>query len=128
MIFFLFQLEDTNYSDSDEEPSPEALARYLAMRRHTVGVGDSRHEVPDDLRMKLGQHQPLFAMPQPNCFMPFGFNPLGGLSPYSNLPMGAIPPLMTQHQYHVPMGDQQYLQLPPMTGAGSLIFLLKYLV
>ncbi|XP_060561423.1 serine/threonine-protein kinase SIK3-like isoform X2 [Ruditapes philippinarum] len=112
-------LEDTNYSDSDEEPSPEALARYLAMRRHTVGVGDSRHEVPDDLRMKLGQHQQLFAMPQPNCFMPFGFNPLGGISPYNNLPMGAFPPLMTQHQYNVPMGDQQYLQLPPMMGAGG---------
>ena len=31
------QGEDVN-SDSDEEPSPEALARYLAMRRHTVGV------------------------------------------------------------------------------------------
>ena len=40
----LSQGEDMN-SDSDEEPSPEALARYLAMRRHTVGVGDSRHEV-----------------------------------------------------------------------------------
>ena len=38
------QGEDMN-SDSDEEPSPEALARYLAMRRHTVGVGDTRHEV-----------------------------------------------------------------------------------
>ena len=36
-------------SDSDEEPSPEALARYLAMRRHTVGVGDTRHEVSKKL-------------------------------------------------------------------------------
>ncbi|CAC5357446.1 SIK3 [Mytilus coruscus] len=36
--------EDSNSQNSDseaEEPSPEALARYLAMRRHTVGVGDS---------------------------------------------------------------------------------------
>lgn len=40
----VFQGDDNN-SDSDEEPSPEALARYLAMRRHTVGVGDTKHEV-----------------------------------------------------------------------------------
>lgn len=57
-----FQLEDSNQSDSDEEPSPEALARYLAMRRHTVGVGDPRHEVTDDLRVKLPPYYPL--MPQ----------------------------------------------------------------
>ena len=43
-FYALSQGEDMN-SDSDEEPSPEALARYLAMRRHTVGVGDTRHEV-----------------------------------------------------------------------------------
>ena len=37
------QVEEVENSDSDtEEPSPEALARYLAMRRHTVGVGDNR--------------------------------------------------------------------------------------
>lgn len=28
-------------SDADE-PAPEALARYLSMRRHTVGVSDAR--------------------------------------------------------------------------------------
>ncbi|KAK0069240.1 serine/threonine-protein kinase SIK3 [Biomphalaria pfeifferi] len=57
------QFEDSsNQSDSDEEPSPEALARYLAMRRHTVGVGDPRHEVTDDLRVKLPPYYPL--MPQ----------------------------------------------------------------
>lgn len=58
----ILQLEDSNQSDSDEEPSPEALARYLAMRRHTVGVGDPRHEVTDDLRIKLPPYYPL--MPQ----------------------------------------------------------------
>ncbi len=45
--------------DDGEEPSPEALARYLAMRRHTVGVGDTRHELPDDIRMKLAHYQPI---------------------------------------------------------------------
>lgn len=29
-------------SDEGEEPSPEAMARYLSMRRHTVGVPDQR--------------------------------------------------------------------------------------
>lgn len=29
-------------SDEGEEPSPEALVRYLSMRRHTVGVADPR--------------------------------------------------------------------------------------
>ncbi|XP_069751072.1 serine/threonine-protein kinase SIK3 homolog isoform X3 [Narcine bancroftii] len=37
-------------SDEGEEPSPEALARYLSMRRHTVGVADPRTEVPEDLQ------------------------------------------------------------------------------
>ncbi|XP_070551720.1 serine/threonine-protein kinase SIK3 homolog isoform X2 [Ptychodera flava] len=45
----------TDLEDSDdlEEPSPEALARYLSMRRHTLGVADPRTEVPEDLQMKL---------------------------------------------------------------------------
>eukprot|EP00062_Callorhinchus_milii_P021225 gi/632977723/ref/XP_007905506.1/ PREDICTED: serine/threonine-protein kinase SIK3 isoform X1 [Callorhinchus milii] len=37
-------------SDEGEEPSPEALARYLSMRRHTVGVADPRTEVTEDLQ------------------------------------------------------------------------------
>jgi len=46
--------------DSDEEvPAPEALARYMAMRRHTIGVGDSEHEAPQDVRAKLAQHKPI---------------------------------------------------------------------
>ena len=52
-LVFQFVGEDHMNSDSDEEPSPEALARYLAMRRHTVGVGDSSHETPEDLRVKV---------------------------------------------------------------------------
>ena len=59
---FLLQIQDpetSQYSDSDEEPSPEALTRYLAMRRHTVGVGDSSHETPPDVRLKLAHNQPI---------------------------------------------------------------------
>lgn len=74
--------EDNNQSDSDEEPSPEALARYLAMRRHTVGVGDARHESPEDVRVKLAHHQPLIANPHlPGTRLP----PFGQL-PETNLP------------------------------------------
>ncbi|XP_057694347.1 serine/threonine-protein kinase SIK3 homolog isoform X4 [Corythoichthys intestinalis] len=37
-------------SDEGEEPSPEAMARYLSMRRHTVGVPDQRTEMQEDLQ------------------------------------------------------------------------------
>ena len=117
------QREDTNQSDSDEEPSPEALARYLAMRRHTVGVGDSRHEVPEDVRVKLAQHQPIIAMPQPNFFMPYGFNPLVA---NTNLPMGMKPPWPAPPQNNPPFGDQYHLQLPPMIGPGRNTNILKF--
>ena len=38
----------------DEEPAPEALMRYMAMRRHTIGVGDGH--TPADTRPP---HKPL---------------------------------------------------------------------
>uniref|UniRef100_A0A8C6LU38 non-specific serine/threonine protein kinase n=1 Tax=Nothobranchius furzeri TaxID=105023 RepID=A0A8C6LU38_NOTFU len=37
-------------SDEGEEPSPEAMARYLSMRRHTVGVPDQRTEMQEELQ------------------------------------------------------------------------------
>lgn len=46
--------------DSDaEEPSPEALAHYLAMRRHTVSVENST--IGTDVRKKHGGHHNLHA-------------------------------------------------------------------
>ncbi|XP_050985641.1 serine/threonine-protein kinase SIK3 homolog isoform X3 [Labeo rohita] len=50
-------------SDEGEEPSPEAMARYLSMRRHTVGVPDPRTEIQEDLQ-KLAPGFPRVA-PQP---------------------------------------------------------------
>ncbi|XP_061682700.1 serine/threonine-protein kinase SIK3 homolog isoform X2 [Syngnathoides biaculeatus] len=51
-------------SDEGEEPSPEAMARYLSMRRHTVGVPDQRTEMQEALQ-KLPPGFPRGAMPQP---------------------------------------------------------------
>ncbi|XP_014681353.1 PREDICTED: uncharacterized protein LOC106821173 [Priapulus caudatus] len=45
-------------SDECDEPPPEVLKRYLSMRRHTVGVGDHRHELPEDIRAQLMQLPP----------------------------------------------------------------------
>ncbi|KAJ8372723.1 hypothetical protein AAFF_G00277920 [Aldrovandia affinis] len=50
-------------SDEGEEPSPEVMARYLSMRRHTVGVPDPRTEMQEDLQ-KLPPGFPR-AAPQP---------------------------------------------------------------
>ncbi|XP_034556480.1 serine/threonine-protein kinase SIK3 homolog isoform X2 [Notolabrus celidotus] len=50
-------------SDEGEEPSPEAMARYLSMRRHTVGVPDQRTEMQEDLK-KLPPGFPRGAVPQ----------------------------------------------------------------
>ncbi|XP_024911103.1 serine/threonine-protein kinase SIK3 homolog isoform X2 [Cynoglossus semilaevis] len=51
-------------SDEGEEPSPEAMARYLSMRRHTVGVPDQRTEMQEDLQ-KLPPGFPRGVVPQP---------------------------------------------------------------
>lgn len=44
--------EGQSESDNDE-PYPEAVARYNSMRRHTVGPGNPPNEDP---RLKLGPH------------------------------------------------------------------------
>ncbi|XP_056139478.1 serine/threonine-protein kinase SIK3 homolog isoform X1 [Lampris incognitus] len=51
-------------SDEGEEPSPEAMARYLSMRRHTVGVPDPRTEMQEELQ-KLPPGFPRGTVPQP---------------------------------------------------------------
>ncbi|XP_067938441.1 serine/threonine-protein kinase SIK3-like isoform X2 [Watersipora subatra] len=52
---------DQDMESDEEEPAPEALMRYMAMRRHTIGVGDSEHDPPQDTRSKLAQHMPMGA-------------------------------------------------------------------
>ncbi|KAH9499422.1 SIK kinase 3 [Bulinus truncatus] len=118
------QLEESNQSDSDEEPSPEALARYLAMRRHTVGVGDPRHEVTDDLRVKLPPYYPL--LPHPVA-VPHYLPPLDvDISEQSQgLPVMSTwthnPLEMTTN--YIPLAEDHHLLRPPVTFGQASSFL-----
>uniref|UniRef100_A0A8C7SEG7 non-specific serine/threonine protein kinase n=1 Tax=Oncorhynchus mykiss TaxID=8022 RepID=A0A8C7SEG7_ONCMY len=69
-------------SDDAEEPSPEAMARYLSMRRHTVGVPDPRTEMQEDLQ-KLPPGFPRVA-PQPPFPMPPTMGHMHTLMPTQN--------------------------------------------
>uniref|UniRef100_A0A8C6THU8 non-specific serine/threonine protein kinase n=1 Tax=Neogobius melanostomus TaxID=47308 RepID=A0A8C6THU8_9GOBI len=69
-------------SDEGEEPSPEAMARYLSMRRHTVGVPDQRTEGQEDLQKLLQPTQQLEYKEQsllqpPTLQLLNGMGPLG---------------------------------------------------
>uniref|UniRef100_A0A8C8FJZ6 non-specific serine/threonine protein kinase n=1 Tax=Oncorhynchus tshawytscha TaxID=74940 RepID=A0A8C8FJZ6_ONCTS len=68
--------------DDAEEPSPEAMARYLSMRRHTVGVPDPRTEMQEDLQ-KLPPGFPRVA-PQPPFPMPPTMGHMHTLMPIQN--------------------------------------------
>lgn len=82
------------------------------MRRHTVGVGDSRHEVPEDVRVKLANHQHLIASPQPNLYWPMGFLP-NTINPHTL-------PAVSNEMPCVAIADQQFLQLPTCYGPGKI--------
>ncbi|KAI4897701.1 hypothetical protein NFI96_000843 [Prochilodus magdalenae] len=63
-------------SDEGEEPSPEAMARYLSMRRHTVGVPDPRAEMQEELqKLAPGFEQSL--LQPPTLQLLNGMGPLG---------------------------------------------------
>ena len=51
--------EGANDSGSDQEPDPDAVARYMARRggrqRHTLAVTEPASEIPDDLQLRLLQ-------------------------------------------------------------------------
>ncbi|XP_066567173.1 serine/threonine-protein kinase SIK3 homolog isoform X2 [Amia ocellicauda] len=100
-------------SDEGEEPSPEAMARYLSMRRHTVGVPDPRTEMPEEMQ-KLAPGFPR-AAPQP---------PFTPLAPNVSLvhtlvPMQSLQPATQQLEYK----EQSLLQPPTLqllNGMGPL--------
>ncbi|XP_049322825.1 serine/threonine-protein kinase SIK3 homolog isoform X2 [Astyanax mexicanus] len=77
-------------SDEGEEPSPEAMARYLSMRRHTVGVPDPRGEMQEELQ-KLAPGfvraapQPQFPLLPPTMTHIPAFMPTQSLQPTQQL-------------------------------------------
>ncbi|XP_037697473.1 serine/threonine-protein kinase SIK3 isoform X5 [Choloepus didactylus] len=77
-------------SDEGEEPSPEALVRYLSMRRHTVGVADPRTEVMEDLQKLLPgfpgvNPQAPFLQVAPNVNFMHNLLPMQNLQPTGQL-------------------------------------------
>ncbi|XP_036715597.1 serine/threonine-protein kinase SIK3 isoform X4 [Balaenoptera musculus] len=77
-------------SDEGEEPSPEALVRYLSMRRHTVGVADPRTEVMEDLQKLLPgfpgvNPQAPFLQVAPNMNFMHNLLPMQNLQPAGQL-------------------------------------------
>ncbi|XP_016060227.1 PREDICTED: serine/threonine-protein kinase SIK3 isoform X2 [Miniopterus natalensis] len=99
-------------SDEGEEPSPEALVRYLSMRRHTVGVADPRMEVMDDLQKLL----PGFAGVSPQA-------PFLQVAPNMNFMHNPLPMQNLQPTGQLEYKEQSLLQPPPLqllNGMGPL--------
>ncbi|XP_077397081.1 serine/threonine-protein kinase SIK3 homolog isoform X3 [Festucalex cinctus] len=100
-------------SDEGEEPSPEAMARYLSMRRHTVGVPDQRTEMQEDLQ-KLPPGFPRGAVPQP---------PFPPLAPIMGQMHTLMPTQSLQPTQQLEYKEQSLLQPPTLqllNGMGPL--------
>ncbi|XP_067827051.1 serine/threonine-protein kinase SIK3 homolog isoform X3 [Heptranchias perlo] len=100
-------------SDEGEEPSPEALARYLSMRRHTVGVADPRTEVTEDLQKC---HLPGFPRVMPQT-------PFLQVVPNVNLMQNMLPTQNLQPATQLEYKEQSLLQPPTLqllNGMGPL--------
>ncbi|XP_053177377.1 serine/threonine-protein kinase SIK3 homolog [Scomber japonicus] len=100
-------------SDEGEEPSPEAMARYLSMRRHTVGVPDQRTEMQEDLQ-KLPPGFPRGAAPQP---------PFPPLAPTMGQMHTLMPTQSLQPTQQLEYKEQSLLQPPTLqllNGMGPL--------
>uniref|UniRef100_A0A672INH6 non-specific serine/threonine protein kinase n=1 Tax=Salarias fasciatus TaxID=181472 RepID=A0A672INH6_SALFA len=100
-------------SDEGEEPSPEAMARYLSMRRHTVGVPDQRTEMQEDLQ-KLPPGFPRGALPQP---------PFPTLAPTMGQMHTLMPTQSLQPTQQLEYKEQSLLQPPTLqllNGMGPL--------
>ncbi|XP_054251682.1 serine/threonine-protein kinase SIK3 isoform X1 [Indicator indicator] len=99
-------------SDEGEEPSPEALVRYLSMRRHTVGVADPRTEVMEDLQKLL----PGFARVTPQA-------PFLQVTPNVNFMHNVLPRQNLQPTGQLEYKEQSLLQPPTLqllNGMGPL--------
>ncbi|XP_076000266.1 serine/threonine-protein kinase SIK3 homolog isoform X2 [Genypterus blacodes] len=100
-------------SDEGEEPSPEAMARYLSMRRHTVGVPDQRTDGQEDLQ-KMPPGFPRGAVPQP---------PFPPLAPIMGQMHTLMPTQSLQPTQQLEYKEQSLLQPPTLqllNGMGPL--------
>ena len=101
-----------SHSDSDDEPSPEALARYLAIRRNTVSVGDPRQES----QITPHHNQPMPAeITAPTT--PMFFNLVSQL-PDMNLPMN-LPPVQHEPLQNYCIKDPHLLKPPHVMTIGE---------
>ncbi|XP_048199852.1 serine/threonine-protein kinase SIK3 isoform X4 [Perognathus longimembris pacificus] len=99
-------------SDEGEEPSPEALVRYLSMRRHTVGVADPRTEVMEDLQKLV----PGFPGVSPQA-------PFPQVAPHMNFMHNLLPMQNLQPTGQLEYKEQSLLQPPTLqllNGMGPL--------
>ncbi|XP_040183598.1 serine/threonine-protein kinase SIK3 isoform X1 [Rana temporaria] len=97
-------------SDEGEEPSPEALVRYLSMRRHTVGVPDTHSEGGAEELQKIIPGFPRVTPQTP--FLPVTQN-TNTLHPMQNMPPSG----------HIEYKEQSLLQPPTLqllNGMGPL--------
>uniref|UniRef100_A0A8C5WMT3 non-specific serine/threonine protein kinase n=1 Tax=Leptobrachium leishanense TaxID=445787 RepID=A0A8C5WMT3_9ANUR len=100
-------------SDEGEEPSPEALARYLSMRRHTVGVPDTHTDAGTEELQKMIPGFPRVTPQTPFLPVTQNTNVLHTLLPMQNMPPGG----------HLEYKEQSLLQPPTLqllNGMGPL--------
>ncbi|KAM3923471.1 serine/threonine-protein kinase SIK3 [Leptodactylus fuscus] len=100
-------------SDEGEEPSPEALARYLSMRRHTVGVPDTHNEGGAEELQKIIPGFPRVTPQTPFLPVAQNTNTLHPLLPMQNMPPSG----------HLEYKEQSLLQPPTLqllNGMGPL--------
>ncbi|XP_053308607.1 serine/threonine-protein kinase SIK3 [Spea bombifrons] len=100
-------------SDEGEEPSPEALARYLSMRRHTVGVPDTHTEGGTEDLQKMIPGFPR-VMPQ---------TPFPPVAQNANVLHNLLPMQNMQPSGHLEYKEQSLLQPPTLqllNGMGPL--------
>ncbi|XP_068097013.1 serine/threonine-protein kinase SIK3 isoform X2 [Hyperolius riggenbachi] len=100
-------------SDEGEEPSPEALARYLSMRRHTVGVPDTHSEGGAEELQKIIPGFPRVTPQMPFLQVTQNTNTLHPLLPMQNMPPSG----------HLEYKEQSLLQPPTLqllNGMGPL--------
>ncbi|XP_063061610.1 serine/threonine-protein kinase SIK3 homolog isoform X2 [Engraulis encrasicolus] len=102
-------------SDEGEEPSPEAMARYLSMRRHTVGVPDPRTDMQEELQKLAPGFPQRGAVPQP---------PFPTLAPTPMGPMHTLMPTQSLQPTQQLEYKEQCLLQPPtlqlLNGMGPL--------